>query len=385
MCLFSGCANQIDPTNRAQILAATLPPSPLKDQLTNCQTGNFEVTRFSIAHRGAPMGYPEHTKEGYLAAIDMGAGVIECDVTFTKDQALVCRHSQCDLHSTTNILLTPLEASCRQGFTPAQADAPASALCCTSDISLRQFKTLCGRRDIVDKEAATIEQYLTIPANPRIDPWASDVSCGTLLTHAESIKLIDRHARDFTPELKTPMVDMPHRDMSQSDYADKMIQEYIDAGIDADRVFPQSFNLSDVQHWIDVHPEFGQQGVFLDPRGRMPEFEPTLENMQSLKASGVNIVAPPIPMLLTLDAKGQLQPSDYARLAKQAGLEIITWTFEAGDPTDAANWLYFGLNPYMTSEAKQLEVLDALARDVGIKGIFSDWPGTVTYYAACRD
>jgi glycerophosphoryl diester phosphodiesterase len=30
-----------------------------------------------------------------------------------------------------------------------------------------------------------------------------------------------------------------------------------------------------------------------------------------------------------------------------------------------------------------LKVLDVLARDVGILGIFSDWPGTVTYYANC--
>ena len=27
--------------------------------------------------------------------------------------------------------------------------------------------------------------------------------------------------------------------------------------------------------------------------------------------------------------------------------------------------------------------LDVLARDVGIVGIFSDWPATVTYYANC--
>ena len=37
----------------------------------------------------------------------MGAGIIECDVTFTKDRELVCRHSQCDLHTTTNILTVP--------------------------------------------------------------------------------------------------------------------------------------------------------------------------------------------------------------------------------------------------------------------------------------
>ena len=28
-------------------------------------------------------------------------------------------------------------------------------------------------------------------------------------------------------------------------------------------------------------------------------------------------------------------------------------------------------------------ILDVLARQVGVLGIFSDWPGTVTYYANC--
>jgi glycerophosphoryl diester phosphodiesterase len=30
-----------------------------------------------------------------------------------------------------------------------------------------------------------------------------------------------------------------------------------------------------------------------------------------------------------------------------------------------------------------LVLLDVLARQVGIRGIFSDWPATVTYYANC--
>jgi glycerophosphoryl diester phosphodiesterase len=29
--------------------------------------------------------------------------------------------------------------------------------------------------------------------------------------------------------------------------------------------------------------------------------------------------------------------------------------------------------------------LDVLARQVGILGIFSDWSGTVSYYASCMD
>ena len=32
-----------------------------------------------------------------------------------------------------------------------------------------------------------------------------------------------------------------------------------------------------------------------------------------------------------------------------------------------------------------MEVLDVLGRDIGVKGVFSDWPGTVTYYANCMD
>ena len=36
----------------------------------------------------------------------MGAGIVECDVTFTKDGELVCRHDECDLATTTDIVTT---------------------------------------------------------------------------------------------------------------------------------------------------------------------------------------------------------------------------------------------------------------------------------------
>ena len=93
----------------------------LKKQLQFCASTkrSFRKSDFSIGHRGAPLQFPEHTKESYTAAARMGAGIIECDVTFTKDRELVCRHSQCDLHTTTNILATPLANQCSQEFTPA--------------------------------------------------------------------------------------------------------------------------------------------------------------------------------------------------------------------------------------------------------------------------
>jgi glycerophosphoryl diester phosphodiesterase len=34
-------------------------------------------------------------------------------------------------------------------------------------------------------------------------------------------------------------------------------------------------------------------------------------------------------------------------------------------------------------EGDMMQVLDVLARQVGIRGIFSDWPATVSFYANC--
>src|SRR5690348_10502752 len=50
---------------------------PLKMQLGQC-TGPFRKSDFSIGHRGAALQFPEHSRESYLAAARMGAGVIEC-------------------------------------------------------------------------------------------------------------------------------------------------------------------------------------------------------------------------------------------------------------------------------------------------------------------
>ncbi len=91
----------------------------LKRQLQKCIAGPFRKSDFSIGHRGAALQFPEHTRESYEAGARMGAGILECDVTFTKDKQLVCRHAQNDLHTTTNILVTPLASTCIKPFTPA--------------------------------------------------------------------------------------------------------------------------------------------------------------------------------------------------------------------------------------------------------------------------
>lgn len=45
-----------------------------------------------IAHRGASGTRPEHTREAFLTALDLGADVLEVDVVSTSDRVLVARH-----------------------------------------------------------------------------------------------------------------------------------------------------------------------------------------------------------------------------------------------------------------------------------------------------
>ena len=99
---------------------------PLKNKLRRCKDGPFSRTDFSIGHRGAALQFPEHTKEAYDAGARMGAGIVECDVTFTRGGELVCRHSECDFHTTTNIVATDLNAKCS---VPWSSWDPTTARC----------------------------------------------------------------------------------------------------------------------------------------------------------------------------------------------------------------------------------------------------------------
>jgi glycerophosphoryl diester phosphodiesterase len=110
--------------------------------------------------------FPEETAAGLRAAYRMGAGVLECDAVLTKDQQLVCRHGVCDLHYTTDILQRPaLAAKCAEPFRPASAaQGAAAARCCTTDLSLEEFKTLCATMEMeTNRNATAPAEFLRVP------------------------------------------------------------------------------------------------------------------------------------------------------------------------------------------------------------------------------
>ncbi len=377
-------ADQMTYGPRPAYLIDRMQDGALKSQLAACLGQTPQRSSFSIGHRGAPMMFPEHTVESNRAAARMGAGILECDVTFTMDHELVCRHAQNDLHTTTNILASDLADTCVTPFAPANGDTPAAAECRTSEITLAQFRTLTGKMDAADSSATTVEAYMDGTANWRTDLYSAQG--GTLMTHAESIDLFKSLGAKFTPELKSPSVDMPHDGFTQQDYAQKMIDEYKSAGIPAKDVWPQSFNLNDVLYWIKAEPNFGAQAVYLvEWHDGFDEQDPETwqQDFAALKAQGVNYLAPSMNMLVT-PKDGDYTASAYAEAAREAGLNLITWTLERSGPlTSGGGWYFRSVTDVTDSDADYYNILRALHQDAAIKGIFSDWPATVTYYANC--
>ncbi len=370
---------------RPAFLIGQMDDSPLKDRLQSCLGQAPTRSDFSIGHRGAPLMFPEHTVESNVAAAQMGAGILECDVTFTADHELVCRHAQNDLHTTTNIVVSDLADKCTTPFSPASGDTPASAECRTSDLTLAEFMTLEPKMDAADTGATTPEEYVGGTANWRTDLYVDNT---TLMTHAESITLFRDLGAKFTPELKAPSVEMPHNGFSQADYAQKLVDEYKAADVPASDVWLQSFNLDDVLYWIENEPEFGAQAVYLMDEYDIEDYSPLdpatwPDTMEDLKAMGINYVAPPLWMLITLE-NGEMVPSALAVAAKAADLNIITWTLERSGPLgNGGGWYYQTVTEAIDNDGDYFEVLHILAQDVGVVGVFSDWPATTTYYANC--
>ena len=360
---------------------------PLKRKLQQCEAGPFYQSKFSISHRGAPLEFPEHSKESYSAAHRMGAGIIECDVSFTKDGELVCRHSECDLHTTTDVVATPLNQSCSVPWVAGGA-APK---CCTSDLTLAQFKTLRAKMDASNPSATTAAGYLGGTPSWRTDLYTGRPA-GNVVTLKEHIEMIKQWGVGQTPELKAGD---PARIASifgsQEKYAQKLIDTYRDAGVDPRKVYPQSFNADDVIYWLKNDYAFGRQALVLDPidLGANPPIpRMSVARLTELRNLGVTTISPPMWALLALDGQNNIVPSQYALDIKAAGFKIIGWSFERVNLTKGAAGAgsYYQFDPEgkaIKKDSDMYKALDVLAKQVKVIGLFSDWPGTVTYYANC--
>ena len=252
---------------------------------------------------------------------------------------------------------------------------------------MEEFKSLSGRHDRHDRDATSVKEWLRAQAEAVVPGYPDQ---GELMTHAESIDLFQRLGVAMAPELKVPEVEMPFEgDYSRQDYAQALLDAYLEAGVPADRVTFQAFSKDDILYWLAAAPEFGKRaawGTGADPRLAPP----SMAEFEAIRASGIRRLAPPLPRLLELDAEGEIVASAYARHARDADLELIPWTLErsgvirAGRVEGRSNDFYLGpILSALESEGDVYRILQALHEEVGASAVFSDWPGTTTYYANC--
>jgi glycerophosphoryl diester phosphodiesterase len=85
-----------------------------------------------------------------------------------------------------------------------------------------------------------------------------------------------------------------------------------------------------------------------------------------------------------VNKEGKIVPSALAIALKKAGIKIITWSLERSGPlTDGGGWYFQSVSKAVSGGGDYYEVLDVLAQQAGVTGVFSDWPATVSYYASC--
>ena len=212
-------------------------------------------------------------------------------------------------------------------------------------------------------------------------------SCAETMSFNDYITLVDGYGLGFTPEAKTPEIDMPFQgDYTQHDFIQQIIDTLVDAGITPDRVWLQSFLPNDIFYWIKNEPDFGAQAVYLDERADLTKngYAEAVASLPDLKARGVNIVAPSIWQLVTIDnATKSIVPSTYMTTAQEVGLDVIAWSFDRSGPleVDGGGYYYESVTKLINNDGDEYTVLDVIAQYA--LGVFSDWPATVTYYANC--
>ncbi|WP_456446215.1 glycerophosphodiester phosphodiesterase family protein [Oceanithermus sp.] len=352
---------------------------PLHERLAACaaRTAAYPRSPLAIGHRGAALFFPEHTREGYLAAVRQGAGFVECDAVPTRDGALVCRHSEGDLAETTNILSTPLAAKCRKGFRPGKKPD-----CRTTDLTLAEFLSLEGWPEGRNEDARKPEDYYRAAPAWRTLAYAP----GTVMSHRGYIELLRPTGVNFIPELKE--AERPPG-LSLEAYRRRIVDDYREAGVPPERVYLQSFDLATIRFWRRYAPDYARNAVWLDGRYKERGFDPAhperlVPTMEELAAEGLRYLSPPLWVLLALDDGGQIVPSAYARAARKAGLELIPWTLERSGPlSSGGGWYYQSVRPAIRTDGDVYRVLDVLVGEVGIYAVFSDWPATVAFFDAC--
>lgn len=271
-------------------------------------------TPIIIAHRGLSGEWPEHTLEGYQAAIDAGADFIEPDLVLTKDGILVARHEN-DITATTDVAE-------RAEFAARKAEKTIDGRLhigwFTEDFTLAELKSLRAKERLPQLRSAARDGRFMVPTFEEI-----------LILLAAANKGRARPIGVY-PETKHPSyfaaIGLPHEAALL-----KLLDQYGYRGKDAP-VFIQSFEVGNLK---TLRGKTDLPLIQLIAAEGGPPDRPAVRYADMAGAEGLKAIAdyadgigPEKNMVIPRDAAGRLgAPTTLVARAHKAGLKVHPWTF----------------------------------------------------------
>ena len=323
-----------------------------------------------IAHRGASGERPEHTLASYSLAIDQGADFVEPDLVMTKDKMMVARHEN-EISGTTDVAAHP-EFAARKATKTIDGHSVSGWF--TEDFTLAELKTLRARERLPQLRAANAryDGQFEIPTFREILDLVA--THNRTATHKVGVYPEIKHGSYFSGlgmNMETPLL------TTLKSYG------YTKA---SDPVFIQSFEVGNLQR---LRKRTKLRLVQLIDATGSPADQANLTYTTMVTPVGLKTVAGYADaigvakaLIVPRDAAGKsLAPTTLIADAHAAGLKVHAWTFRAE-------------NAFLPQELRVGEAPEGRGKlagelreffDLGIDGVFSDYPGVAVSVRAGRD
>ncbi len=350
--------------------AVALPSQPLRAAAAAAVQPARAARRVEVmGHRGCSALRPEHTLASYARAVFDGADFIEPDLVCTRDGVLVVRHEN-EIGATTDIAQRPEFAGRRKTLT---IDGQQETGWFASDLTLAELKTLRARERIpqVRPDSALFDGRFQVLTFDEVIDFAAALSA----TLGRDIGLIPelKHSTFFA-SIGLPLEERFLQAIAAHEYTRRapLVVQSFEVG-----------NLKVLRERLGRPANVRLMQLTGDPRvvpadvvaaggaGRYGDLT-SAAGLREL-ARYVDIVAPPIPVLIPWDANGRLQaPSDIIRDAHAVGLQVNTWTFRPENQFMAVDFRNAD-GPNVRNVAGSVAEIRHMI-EAGIDGFFTDDP-----------
>lgn len=174
---------------------------------------------------------------------------------------------------------------------------------------------------------------------------------------------------------------------TQEDYAKQLTDEYIELGIDPELVWPASRNWADTIYWVKNTPFKNAVAVEENSSVYYLDSNELKKHVKDIYDAGVQLLAAPTWMLVDMENSAEVKKiiaSNYTRISKEIGFDMIGFAVERSIPaSEGGGYYYQTVQERLKHDGDMFFMLQALHKEVGAVGVFSDWPATTTFYANC--